>query len=77
MFFYMEVSLEEPDLLALIKVVTPLVSPTCGVRVKTMLPNSQADKADERTLTSPRLRQSVAKILEVLGIHVVTLYNGS
>ena len=36
---------------------------------------SEAVKADVRRRMSPPMRQSVARISEELGIHVVTLYN--
>ena len=36
---------------------------------------SKAVKADVRKRMSPPMRQSVARISEELGIHVVTLYN--
>ena len=36
---------------------------------------SEAVKADVRRLMSPPHRQSVARISDELGIHVVTLYN--
>ena len=36
---------------------------------------SEAVKADARGRMSPPMRQSVARISEELGIHVVTLYN--
>ena len=36
---------------------------------------SEAVKADVRRRMSPPQRQSVARISEELGIHVVTLYN--
>ena len=35
---------------------------------------SEADKADVRRRMSPPMRQSVARILEELGIYVITLY---
>ena len=35
---------------------------------------SEAVKADVRSLMRPPMRQSVARISEELGIHVVTLY---
>jgi len=36
---------------------------------------SEAVKADVRRRMSPPMRQSVARISEELGIHIVTLYN--